>query len=110
MTFAIAVLACPAHLYRGAVAYEKFFQKIDKVLSDDRVWPAGDRYTPAEIKLLPYPTRPDYLHPIDVWTSNALGVTARFDRIKARPSFEAEVIDWIRSDKRQEIEISPPAS
>ncbi len=90
-----------SYVYRGTVAYEKIFQKIDKVLSDGREWLSGDRFTLAEINLAPYLARLEYLDLIDVWTFSRPRVTAWFERLKARPSFQTEVVSWIRDDELQ---------
>ena len=91
------------YIYRGTVAYEKIFQKIDKVLSDGRQWLMGERYTLAEINLAPYLARLEYLHLIDVWTAERPGVTAWFDRIKARPSFKTEVVGWMKDQEWEDM-------
>jgi glutathione S-transferase len=84
------------HIYRGAVAYEKVFQKIDKKLADGAEWLAGGRFTLAEINLAPYFARLDYMGLLDLWIGERPRVVAWYDRVKARPSFQAEVVEWIK--------------
>jgi glutathione S-transferase len=91
------------HVYRGTVAFEKAFQKIDKTLSDGRTWLAGDLFTLAEINLAPYVARLEYLNMLDLWTSERPNVVAWFRRIQARPSYKAEVIDWMKPEELPEI-------
>lgn len=91
------------HVYRGTVAFEKIFQKIDRVLSDGREWLLGSRFTLAEINLAPYLARMEYLHLLDVWTRERPQVVAWFRRIQARASYEREIRDWIRPDEWSEM-------
>ena len=91
------------HVYRGTVAYEKIFQKIGKVLSDGREWLTGGIYSLAEINLAPYFARLEYMNLLDVWTNGRPDVTAWFDRVKARPSFQTEVVDWVKEEEWSEM-------
>lgn len=91
------------HVYRGAVAYEKIFQKIDKVLSDGRQWLCGDQFTLAEINLAPYFARLEYMNLLDIWTGDRPVAADWFKRIQARPSYQAEVVAWIKEDEWREM-------
>ena len=91
------------HIYRGVAAYEKIFQKIDKTLTDGRRWLAGDQYTLAEINLAVYFARLDYMNLLDLWIGKRPLVVDWFGRIKARPSFKAEVVDWVREHEWTEM-------
>lgn len=91
------------HIYRGAVAFEKIFQKIEKTLSDGRTWLSGDQFTLAEINLVPYFARLDYLDMLDIWTGDRPKVVAWYRRIQARPSYQTEVVDWIKPDEWDEM-------
>src|SRR5262249_25207985 len=85
------------------VAFEKAFQKIDKTLSDGRTWLCGDQFTLAEINLVPYVARLEYLNMLDIWTADRPAVDAWFERIKARRSFKVEVFDWMKPEELPEI-------
>ena len=91
------------HVYRGTVAYEKIFQKINKALSDGREWLTGGMYSLAEINLAPYFVRLEYMNLLDVWTGDRPDVTAWFDRVKARPTFQTEVVDWVHDEEWAEM-------
>ena len=91
------------HVYRGVVAFEKAFQKINKVLAGGRSWLAGDRFSLAEINLAPYFARLEYMNLLDVWTGDRPLVTQWFARIKDRPSFRTEVVSWIREAEWAEM-------
>lgn len=92
------------HVYRGVVAFEKAFQKIDKVLADGHSWLAGNRFSLAEINLAPYFARLEYMNLLDVWTGDRPLVTQWFDRIKDRPSFRTEVVSWIHEAEWSEMQ------
>lgn len=91
------------HVYRGTVAYEKIFQKIEKALSGGRDWLAGGIFSLAEINLAPYFARLEYMDLLDIWTAGRPATAAWFKRIQARPSYESEVIAWIRDDEWAEM-------
>ena len=91
------------HIYRGAVAYEKIFQKIDKVLADGRHWLLGDQFTLAEVNLAPYFGRLEYMNLLDIWTGDRPVAADWFKRIQDRPSYQAEVVAWIKEDEWGEM-------
>lgn len=92
------------HIYRGTVAYEKIFQKIEKVLDDGREWLVAGRFSLAEINLAPYFARLEYMNLLDIWTGDRPAAAAWFKRIQARPSYQAEVVAWIRDDEWGEMQ------
>jgi glutathione S-transferase len=91
------------HIYRGAVAFEKAFQKLDKALADGRTWLFGDQFTLAEINLVPYFARLEYLGMLDIWTRNRPQIMEWYRRIQARPSYQIEVVDWIKQEEWSEM-------
>lgn len=91
------------HIYRGAVAFEKTFQKIEKTLRDGRTWLFGDQFTLAEINLVPYFARLEYLNMLDIWIEDRPKVIDWHKRIQARPSYQKEVVDWIKQDEWAEM-------
>jgi glutathione S-transferase len=91
------------HVYRGTVAFEKIFQKIDKALSDGRRWLLGDQFTLAEINLVPYIARLEYLNMLDIWTGDRPRIVDWFRRIQGRPSYKKEVVDRIEQDEWAEM-------
>jgi glutathione S-transferase len=89
------------HVYRGVAALEKLSQKTERVLTDGRRWLCGDQFTLAEINLAPYLARLAYVIVIDIWLRPLSA--ARFGRIKARPSFNEDVVKWINSNEWDEM-------
>lgn len=92
------------HIYRGTVAYEKIFQKIDKKLATGAEWLADGRFTLAEINLAPYFARLDYMGLLDIWIGDRPRAIAWYERVKARPSFQTEVVEWIRPGEWEEMQ------
>lgn len=92
------------HVFRGVIAFEKAFQKIEKALSDGRQWLVGGGFSLAEVNLVPYVARLEYLDLLDVWMAERPGVLDWYRRIQDRPSYKAEVIDWIREEEWNEMQ------
>ncbi len=91
------------HVYRGVAALEKLFQKAEEVLRDGRPWLCGDQFTLAEINLAPYLARLEYVNVIDVWLAERPLSSAWFERIKARASFQEEIVRWINPQEWKEM-------
>lgn len=91
------------HVYRGTVAYEKVFQKMDKALADGRDWLAGGIWSLAEINLAVYVSRLDYMNLLDVWIGERPKAIAWYERVKARPCFKTEVVDWVHEGEWDEM-------
>lgn len=91
------------HVYRGVANLEKLFQKTEKVLAEGGPWLCGDQFTLAEINLAPYLARLEYVNVLDVWLAERPISAAWFERIKARSSFQDEVVRWIDPDEWKEM-------
>ncbi|MGD9942269.1 MAG: glutathione S-transferase family protein, partial [Burkholderiaceae bacterium] len=55
------------HVYRAVAAYEKVFAKIEKTLSDGRSWLTGGAFSLAEIALVTYFARLEWMNLLDLW-------------------------------------------
>jgi glutathione S-transferase len=91
------------HVYRGIVAFEKTFQKLAKVLSDERRWLLGNQFTLAEINLVPYLVRLEHMGLLAVWTSERPQVVDWIKRIQDRASYKTEIAGRIGADELQEM-------
>ena len=87
------------YVYRGVVAYEKIFQKIEAILEDGRTWLMGDQFTLAEINLAPYLARLEHMDLLTVWTADRPRTVSWFERLKARASFVSEVVERTPADE-----------
>ena len=61
-------------------------------------WFAGASYSLADIGLVPYVNRLDMMSMSAMWTRSRPKVTDWFERIKARPTFKVQLIDWVPAD------------
>ncbi len=91
------------HVYRAVAAYEKTFAKIEKVLGDGRMWLCGGMFSLAEINLVTYFARLEWMNLLDVWIHDRPLTTAWYARIKARPCFVSEIAGRMRTDEWDEM-------
>jgi glutathione S-transferase len=79
------------YVLHAIAAYEKAFEEIEQTLADGRDWLAGRDFTLAEINLMPFAARLEYLGLLDLWTGVRPRVRAWWARCKARPCYPAEI-------------------
>ena len=91
------------HVYRAVAAYEKAFAKIEKVLTDGRSWLCGDIFSLAEINLVTYFARLEWMNLLDIWLTQRALTVAWYNRIKARPCFKSEIAGRMRADEWDEM-------
>lgn len=72
---------------QGIFAFEKMFGEMEECLSDGRPWLVGGDFTLADINVMPFAARLNYLNLLDVWIGDRAGVRAWWDRARSRPSF-----------------------
>ena len=59
-------------------------------------WLVGDQFTIADVAMTPYVNRLAMMNMAGMWENDRLPrVTAWFDRIKARPAFAKNLIEWV---------------
>jgi glutathione S-transferase len=75
--------------------YDHYMRKIDDDL-EHGPWLVGDTYTAADMAVIPYVNRLDMLGLSGLWEGERMPrLTAWWDRVKARPSFKPQILDWI---------------
>jgi len=74
-------------------AYERAFKSMDDALAEGGEWLVCGAFSLAEINLMPYLARLEYLALLDVWFEGRPRVRAWWERAKARPSFRAAITD-----------------
>ncbi|MDA0240404.1 MAG: glutathione S-transferase family protein [Proteobacteria bacterium] len=84
-------------------AFEKAFKTLEETLSDGRDWIFGDKYTLADINIMPYAARMTYLGLIDAWTADRPHVQAWWKRASALPSFKAGLSDLLSDEEMSEM-------
>ncbi len=76
------------------VVYDRFLADMEAALAD-RPWLAGDRFSLAEIGVIPYVNRLDMLRLSGMWTESRPLLTDWFERAKARPSFQPSLFAFV---------------
>ena len=85
-------------------AYERAFKSMDDALADGGEWLVGGTFSLAEINLMPYLARLEYLALLGVWIEGRPRVRAWWERAKARASFRAAIADPLTPKERNEME------
>ena len=86
-------------------AYERAFNSMDDALAEGGDWLVGGAFSLAEINLMPYLARLEYLTLLDVWIEGRPRVRAWWERAKARASFKAAIADPLTQKERDEMEM-----
>jgi glutathione S-transferase len=79
------------YVFQGIAAYEKAFKTVEADLAGGGPWLLGAVFTLADVNMMPFVARIDYLDLLDVWTGERPQVRAWWQRAQARPSFIAAV-------------------
>jgi glutathione S-transferase len=94
------------YVYEGIAAFEKAFAKMEDDLADGRPWLMGGEMTLADINLMPFAARLDYLTLLDVWTAERPRVKAWWLRAQARASFRGAIPDALSAKEIAEMQAS----
>ena len=84
---------------QGIFAFEKMFGEMEESLSDGRSWLVGENFSLADINVIPFAARLDYLTLLNVWTKERPLVAAWWQNAKARPSFAAAVAQLLNENQ-----------
>lgn len=77
--------------------FDKLFGEMEKTLGDGP-WLGGDLYSLADAAATPYVNRLDRLGLLSGWADRRPRLMDWYDRIRARPSFEAGIASWFTED------------
>lgn len=83
-------------------AFELVLAEMEAALQESR-WLAGDTYSLADVAMTPYINRLAMLAFDDWWRDDRPAVTAWFDEIRKRPSFQTGVMDHIPSTMQNQM-------
>lgn len=97
----------PYVLYAIA-AYERMFKALEQQLGEGGPWILGAEPTLADINLMPYVARLDYLGLLDVWTSDRRHGIAWWALAREWPSFKRGIYDRITKAEFAEMRIHGP--
>lgn len=87
-------------------AFEAAFKKMDAELADDKDWLVENNYSLADLGLTPYFARLENLGILTVWIEDRSKVTAWWERIKTRPSYEKAVSGPLSAVEIEEMKSS----
>ena len=93
------------YVAQGIFAFEKMFGEMDEALADGRDWLVGE-FSLADINLIPFVARLNYLGLLNIWTSNRPLVRAWWKRARTRPSFHKAIEIKLRPDQISAMESS----
>lgn len=76
------------------LVYDRFLADMETTLSN-QPWLAGERFSLAEIGVIPYVNRLDMLQLSGMWTASRPHLTDWFERVKRRQSFEPALFGFL---------------
>lgn len=86
-------------------AYERAFKTMEAELAGEGEWLVGDSFTLADVNLIPYVARLEYLTLLDVWIDHRPRVRAWWERAQARPAFKAAIAEPLTQKERDDMKI-----
>jgi glutathione S-transferase len=92
----------------GIAAYERAFKLMEDTLAAGSPWLLGARPTLADINLMPYAARLDYLGLLGVWTDGRPHVQQWWERVQQWPSFGRGLHDLISDAEFAEMAAHGP--
>jgi glutathione S-transferase len=93
-------------VFRAVGAYDMAFKRIEEALSGGAQWLAGDMFSLAEINLAPFVARLENLLILDPWIADRPATAAWWQRLKQRPSYQAEVPGSITAEEDEEMRVA----
>jgi glutathione S-transferase len=91
------------YVFQGIADSERLFDKMEKDLAAGNPWLLGDSYTLADINLMPFVARLEYLELLDLWIADRPRTRAWWQRAKARPSFASAIADALTANEIAEM-------
>jgi glutathione S-transferase len=91
------------YVLQAIADFEKAFRTMEADLAAGGPWLLGETYTLADINLMPFVARLDYLNLLDLWTAERPQVQAWWARARMRPSFRAAVVDALTEAELAEM-------
>jgi glutathione S-transferase len=91
------------YVYQGIAAYEKAFKTMEQDLAAGGPWLLGAQFSLADVNMMPFVARLDYLDMLDVWATDRPNVQAWWKRAQALPSYIAAIPDVLTQDEVAEM-------
>src|SRR5215471_3332370 len=89
-------------------AYERAFKLLEETLAEGGPWIVGERPTLADINLMPFAARLDYLGLLDLWTHDRPRVNEWWALAREWPSFKRGLRDLISEPELAEMRTHGP--
>jgi hypothetical protein len=84
---------------QGLFAFDKLFGEMEECLLDGRPWLVGQNFSLADINVIPFAARLDYLAILDVWIKERPLIAAWWQKAKSRPSFSGAIANLLKEDQ-----------
>jgi len=84
---------------QGIFAFDKLFGEMEACLLDGRPWLVGQNFSLADINVIPFAARLDYLAILDVWIKERPLIAAWWQKAKSRPSFSGAIANLLKEDQ-----------
>jgi len=91
------------YVLQGIAAYEKAFKTMEHDIATGGPWLMGTQLSLADINMMPFVARLEYLSILDVWTGERSHVRAWWERAKAQPSFITAIPDVLTGEEVAEM-------
>jgi len=92
----------------AVAAYERAFALLEHTLAEGGPWIVGDRVTLADVALMPYAARLDYLGLLGVWIEGRRRIQDWWARAQAWPAFASGLSDRIAEAEIAEMRTHGP--
>jgi len=92
------------HVAEALRQHDKYIADMDAALAD-RPYLAGNNYTLADVAATPYLFRAEILGLDRLWRGSRPRVAAWYERIRARPSFDAAITTWFSEADRERFTV-----
>jgi glutathione S-transferase len=87
----------------AVAAYEKAFKLLDQALAEGGPWIVGERVTLAEVALMPYMARLDYLGLLGVWIDDRPRIIDWWARARAWPPYRSGLVELLTDAEIDEM-------
>jgi len=101
-TFDIGTLS--PFVLHAVAAYEKMFKMLESALAEGGPWILGSSPSLADINLMPYIARLEFLGLANLWTDQRPHVEAWWDRVRGWPSYRAGIVDPMTAAELAEMQ------
>ena len=91
------------YVYQGIGEFEIAFAKMEKDLADGGPWLVGKQMTLADINMMPFVARLDYLDLLDVWISERPAAQDWWARVQELDSFRSSISDRLKENEIAEM-------